>query len=156
MHMTRNNPTHLEWSLYTFDQLSNLQLQMIWQLRQAVFIVEQNCPYLDIDGLDPTCLQLCAISKGELIAYARLIPPTNQIAKIGRVIVRESHRSQGLGALLMRQAESAVVEAWDPIAIQLDAQSHLNHFYASLGYTSTGYDFIEDGIPHTRMKKWLQ
>ena len=144
-----------QWLIQSFEEMSNLQLHDIWKLRQSVFIVEQNCPYMDIDGMDPMCHHIQGYTEDNLFCYARLIPPTNHIAKIGRVIVSPQYRHLGLGTQLMQQGERWMRHNWSMKQIQLDAQSHLLTFYENLGYCSTGTEFLEDNIPHTRMKKWI-
>lgn len=147
--------SNLQWFIQSFEDMSNIQLHEIWRLRQAIFIVEQNCPYMDIDGMDPICHHIQGYIDNNLFCYARLIPPQNDVAKIGRVIVSPEYRHKGVGSMLMQQSEHWMRQNWTMTTIQLDAQSHLKHFYGNLGYTSTGYEFLEDNIPHTRMKKHL-
>ena len=147
--------SNIHWFVHSFEEMSNLQLHEVWKLRQAVFIVEQNCPYMDIDGIDPMCHHIQGYIDQSLSCYARLIPPNNDIAKIGRVIVSPAYRHNGLGSILMQESERWMRQNWSMTTIQLDAQSHLLRFYQNLGYSSTGHEFLEDGIPHTRMKKTI-
>ena len=140
------------WRTMPFVELTSMELHDIWQLRQAIFVVEQDCPYLDIDGIDPICHHVMGSNTGTLVAYARLIPPKHKTAKIGRVVVHGSRRGNGLGVKVMQTSIEWILQHWDVQYIQLDAQSHLEHFYKKMGFFSTGHEFLEDGIPHIRMK----
>jgi ElaA protein len=118
------------------------------RLRIDTFIVEQNCPYHELDGRDivPSTEHVWIEEDGEVIAYLRMYPDDAGATWIGRVLTAKAHRGRGLGALLMR---SALARATPPV--RLSAQSQLAPWYAGLGFERCGPDFIEDGIPHTPM-----
>lgn len=137
-----------------FQDLSLEELYQCMQLRQAVFVVEQNCPYLDADGKDPEAWHLMAYWQGKLVAYARLIPPGisyADYASIGRVITDAKVRKWGFGKQLMKQANQLMQAKFPNDSIKLSAQSHLTRFYESLGYRPVGAAYMEDGIPHIAM-----
>jgi len=137
-----------------FGELTITQLHDIFQLRAAVFVVEQQCDYQDIDGWDKKAQHLLVYDQQILIAYARLFEKGAQNEKyaiIGRVVVRQTHRSKGLGHLLMQQAVASLSEKGEAPAIKISAQSHLKAFYETHGFVATGNEYLEDGIPHSEM-----
>ena len=134
----------------TIDELDPRTLYRILALRSAVFVVEQDCVYLDPDGrdLEPGARQLWAEQDGELIATLRLLREDGDIARIGRVVTLPAARSSGVAAALMRRA----LELAGPVDVVLDAQRHLADWYGRLGFVRDGADFVEDGIPHVPMR----
>jgi ElaA protein len=145
---------HWQWS--PFDALSLTDLYAVMRLRQEVFVVEQDCAYLDADGEDPTCLHLLGWDGDTLIAYARVFPPgasTRPEAIIGRVVVQGARRKEGLGRAVMVEAHRRVAETWSHPPIWLSAQAHLEPWYGSLGYAVCGPGYDEDGIPHLPMRR---
>ncbi len=145
----------LDWQCLFFDDLTIQQLYAIGQLRQAVFVVEQNCPYLDLDGKDKDCWHLGAWDEQQqLVAYARICPKgiayPNDIA-IGRVVTAANARRHGLGRLLMQKAISYALTMDKEQHIRLSAQDYLLDFYKSLGFEATPNKYLEDGIAHTEM-----
>lgn len=125
----------------------------IWALRADVFVVEQNCPYADLDGrdLEPSTRQVWAEDEdGTVVATLRVLDDHDgEVARIGRVATAPAFRGRGLAARLMTAAHELAGER-DSV---LDAQSHLADWYARFGYARNGLDFIEDGIPHTPMRR---
>ena len=126
-------------------------LYRILALRSAVFVVEQNCVYLDPDGrdLEPECRQLWVESDGAVLATLRLLRDPDGAARIGRVATAPSARSSGLAKELMRRALD--LSAGRPIV--LDAQSYLLDWYARFGFVAEGEEYLEDGIPHVTMRR---
>ncbi|MEY4926221.1 MAG: GCN5-like N-acetyltransferase [Bacteroidota bacterium] len=147
----------LTWHCCPFDELSLSQLYEIMQLRQRVFIVEQNCAYLDADDKDQNSHHLLGIDDCGLAAYARLLPPNLAYAQlnessIGRVITHERVRRLGAGKALMQQAVAHTHRLFGAeLPIRIGAQSYLLAFYSSFGFVSTGKEYLEDDIPHTEM-----
>jgi ElaA protein len=140
----------LRWHDRAFDELTVAELYAITALREGVFVVEQNCPYLDADGVDPASRHLwAAADDGALHAYCRIVPAGVKFAEvsIGRVITAPAARGTGLGKELMRRA----IEACGPVAIRLGAQAHLERFYGELGFVRASEPYDEDGIPHIEM-----
>ena len=145
----------MHWNWKHWNQLSNTELYNILQLRQAIFIVEQACPYLDADGEDQHCFHLCGYQQDELVAYVRVFPPgtSKQETVIGRVITAPAIRGQGWGRPLMIKAEEYSLLEFGSHGFYLGAQAYLENFYTSLGYKRCGPNYDEDGIPHLPMRK---
>jgi ElaA protein len=131
------------------------ELQYIHMARQAVFVVEQGCAFLDADGLDERAHHLAAWSplQREPLAYARLLAPGAKYAEasIGRVLTTAAARGRGLGRETMVRALAHVAGTWPGVAVRISAQSRLERFYASLGFVVAGPRYLEDGIDHTEM-----
>jgi ElaA protein len=134
----------------TFAQLPAETAYRLWALRAEVFVVEQDCPYLDLDGRDvePSTRHLWVEREGEPVATLRLLDEGDGL-RIGRVATRAAHRGAGLAEALVR---AAVVLAGER-EVLLDAQSHLVEWYQRLGFQPSGRGFLEDGIPHTPMRR---
>jgi ElaA protein len=147
----------LHYEVKPFDQLTPWEVHEIFRLRTEVFIVEQDCAYQDVDGLDPGALHLLGRTPaGTLESYARLLPvgasyPAH--AAIGRVITSPRIRGTGEGRHLMeaaiREAERAYGAA---VPLKLGAQDYALDFYRRLGFEPAGEGYLEDGIPHTPME----
>ena len=146
----------LQWSCQPFAALSVAELYQILHWRQSVFVVEQRCAYLDADGLDPECLHLSLCNpQGELLAYARLLPPGLNGAEpaIGRVLVVPQYRRQQLARALMQRALQEITQHFGPLPVCLSAQVYLRDFYTSLGFVAQGGIYDEDGIAHQHMHR---
>lgn len=145
----------LEWSLQSFEELSTTRLYDIMQVRQAVFVVEQTCPYLDADGYDNISHHLCGHTPvGELVAYARILPTTPtypEHSSIGRVLTTMPYRRTGLGRMLMTRAIAATRRLHPHLAIKIMAQHYLEAFYQSFGFVTTSERFLYDDIWHIDM-----
>ena len=147
----------MRWACLAFGELSVQQLYAVLALRSEVFVVEQNCVFLDIDGIDPQTWHLLGTGDdGALKAYARLLPPGMKSATdavIGRVVTSPTARSGGVGRALMAEAVKQCERRWPGHAITLHAQAHLERFYASFGFAPIGDQYMEDGIAHQEMQK---
>ena len=145
----------LRWAFVPFDALSARELQDIYMARQKAFAIEQQCAYLDADGLDELAHHLAAWSRlqREPLAYARLLPPHAKYAEasIGRVVTWGLGRGRGLGRELMTRALVHLAATWPGVAVRIAAQTRLEPFYASLGFAPVGPPYLEDGIDHTEM-----
>lgn len=145
----------LHWTTVAFDDLTVRELYDLGQLRQAVFVVEQTCPYLDFDGKDVYCWHLMGKTEDNLlVACARLVPPNvsyPDIVSIGRVVVVPTWRGQGFGITLMQEALAVAQQHWKDVPIAISAQDYLLRFYQSLGFEPSDDHYLEDGIPHTKM-----
>lgn len=143
----------MKWEIKVFDQLSLQELYTILTLRTDVFVVEQACPYPEIDGKDPNCLHLLATDEGELVAYLRILPAGLSYDKvsIGRVVIKPSYRGKGLGRPMMEQAIHYITTEWKESEIKIGAQAHLAKFYGSLGFEAVSEVYLEDDIPHLDM-----
>lgn len=133
--------------------LTSGQLLEIVQTRIAVFVVEQNCAYQEVDAYDATAHHLQARLGGELAAYARVLGPHTKFAEpsIGRVIVAQRFRAHQYGRALLQEAIAFTEKTYPGTPIRLDAQSHLQGFYGSLGFVVVSDEYLEDGIPHVEM-----
>lgn len=145
----------IAFSVLPFDALTLRQLYDIMALRQEVFVVEQNCPYLDADGKDIPSWHLLGIDgDGLLVAYARLLPPGvsyEGYASIGRVVTSPARRGQSLGKQLVAEALAACRQLFADTPVQIGAQYYLLTFYQNFGFTVIGDTYLEDGIPHIHM-----
>lgn len=140
----------ISWTCKSFSELSTTELYEILRLRQSVFIVEQNCPYLDCDRKDFDSLHLMGWSDNhELLAYARIVAPEISYTEvsIGRVITSLAYRKYGFGKLLIAEAIRTIEKHYGNAPIRIGAQSYLLNFYTSFGF-QTLEPYIEDGIPH--------
>ncbi len=143
----------MQWEIKAFDQLSLQELYTILTLRTNVFVVEQACPYPEVDGKDPNCLHLLGTINGELVAYLRILPAGLRYDKvsIGRVVIKPSHRGKGLGRLMMEQAIHCITNEWKESQIIIGAQAYLEKFYQSLGFEPVSEVYLEDDIQHLDM-----
>ncbi|MBK8621832.1 MAG: GNAT family N-acetyltransferase [Saprospiraceae bacterium] len=141
--------------LKTFNDLDLTSLYHILDLRNRVFVVEQNCVYLDTDYKDLLSHHLMFTDEtGQLHAYARILPPGlvyNGKSSIGRVVTSSQQRNSGLGKQLMKEAIKNCLQLFPDTAIQIEAQSYLIRFYSSFGFVVIGEDYLLDGIPHREM-----
>ncbi|WP_337183007.1 GNAT family N-acetyltransferase [Shinella sp.] len=135
------------------ESFSAVELYALLKLRVDVFVVEQACPYPELDGKDADALHLRLLVDGETAAYARIWRPENSAPRIGRVLVSPDHRGRKLGEALMREAIHACEAHFPGMPIELSAQSHLLQFYRSLGFFPTSEEYVEDGIPHIDMRR---
>ena len=143
----------MQWEIKAFDQLSLQELYTILTLRTNVFVIEQACPYPEVDGKDPNCLHLLGTINGELVAYLRILPAGLRYdeVSIGRVVVKPIHRGKGLGRLMMEQAIHCITNEWKESQIKIGAQAYLEKFYQSLGFEPVSEVYLEDDIPHLDM-----
>jgi ElaA protein len=144
----------IHWHVLDFHQLSIDQLYQIMKLRQDIFVVEQTCPYPDMDGLDPQCKHLFAIENDQVIATTRLLPKGlahPDYAAIGRVVIAEQARGRQLGYELMQRSIDAIRDEHPKVTIKIGAQQHLEGFYNKLGFNTISEMYLEDDIPHIDM-----
>ena len=144
---------NMNWVYKNFNDLTVLELYAILKLRSEVFVVEQNCVYLDTDNKDQLSFHLSGWIGNELVAYARILPPGSafQEASIGRVVTNPQYRKTGAGKALMQRAIEKTLQQFDVSAIKIGAQLYLLSFYKSLGFKISGPEYLEDGIPHIEM-----
>lgn len=143
----------LTWEARTFAQLDTSTLHDLLRLRVDVFVVEQNCPYPELDGLDPGALHLVGRNAGqEVVAYARILPPrTDGLRHVGRVVVAPHLRGKGIGRQLVTEVHRTLIEHFGTARCALAAQAHLLAFYAAHGYVPRSQQYPLDGIPHVDM-----
>ena len=152
-----NPPITIDWKWHSFDELSTAELHSVLKLRQEIFVVEQNCAYLDCDGMDKKAWHLMGILSNtaqlELVAYLRVIYPgvkTNRPA-IGRLLTHGRMRKRGLGRQLLRQGIIHTNRTYPDYPIQVSAQLYLQPFYKSFGFFPVSEPYDEDGITHIDM-----
>ena len=148
----------MRWFLTPFADLSPFDLYTLLRLRSEVFVVEQNCVFLDMDDYDAPCQHLLGWAPdGRLAACARLVPPGVKYAEpsIGRVATSPAFRGKGLGRELMIKSLEHLYGLYGRQPVRIGAQRYLSDFYGSLGFTEAGEPYLEDGIPHVEMLKAL-
>jgi ElaA protein len=143
----------MNWQTKSFEELNVNELYEILTLRSEVFVVEQNCVFLDMDHRDQACLHLLGWENDSLVAYCRLVPPGVSYPEpsIGRVVTSPRHRSKGAGRVLMNKAISIIRETFGDQPVRIGAQHYLKGFYSSLGFEPHGDIYMEDGILHIEM-----
>ncbi len=141
------------WKLKAFDELTNIELYNILKERTLVFVVEQNCPYLEIDGKDPYSYHLFKEDNGEIIAYSRILPAgvSYQEASIGRVFVKKEYRGQGIAEELLKNSLDFIQNELKETNVKIQAQDYLRKFYNSFGFQTISETYLEDNIPHVDM-----
>ncbi|WP_149195814.1 GNAT family N-acetyltransferase [Luteimonas suaedae] len=149
-------PFPLRWQIRRFRELDLDALYGLLKLRAEVFVVEQNCAYLDPDGKDrhPDALHLLGLTEdGTLAAYLRILPPGLAFPQVsfGRVLIGAPFRGRGLGEPLLREALRAIDLQWPGADVQIGAQAHLQDYYGRHGFVPCSEPFLEDDIPHVRM-----
>ena len=143
----------MNWEYKPFKGLSAQELYSILKLRSEVFVVEQQCVYLDMDGKDRQSFHLCGWENNTLVAYARILPPGLSYAEasIGRVVSNPQYRKTGAGRSLMKLAIEKTFNQFGNVDIRIGAQKYLFNFYVTFGFTQCGPEYLEDGIPHVEM-----
>ncbi len=143
----------METIVKTFKELTIEELYELLQLRNDVFIVEQECAYQDLDGKDFKAFHVLGRKENKLVAYARIFKPGDYHleASIGRVVVKPAARGKGYGKIIMLEAMKAVMERFKTSRMSVSAQSYLKDFYNELQFKARGDEYLEDGIPHIMM-----
>ena len=141
------------WTYKHFNELTTAELYDILWLRSKVFVVEQNCVYLDNDYKDQESYHLMGTVDGKLAAYVRILPPglSYEEASIGRVLTNPDFRRTGLGKELMQKAIQKTCSQFGVNTIKISAQCYLLKFYTELGFQAYGEEYLEDDIPHVAM-----
>jgi ElaA protein len=148
---------NIEWQWTRFSDLRPAELYEALRLREAVFVVEQNCAYPDADGRDPAAWHLLGWMEAEdgrrLVAYARIFEPgvRYEEASIGRIVTAQEVRHSGLGRALMAEALRRVELVAPRQPIKLAAQRYLENFYSGFGFRTVSDPYLEDGITHVDM-----
>jgi len=139
----------------TFSELTTSELYKILQLRSEVFVVEQDCVYQDLDFKDQKALHIFGKKKEAIIAYTRVFKSGDYFEKasIGRVVISNSERKSGLGHDIIKASIASIKIHFNEAEITISAQKYLKKFYESHGFTQTGVEYLEDGIPHIRMDR---
>jgi ElaA protein len=152
----------IEWRWKRFDDLTTAEVYDMLAARSAVFVVEQNCVYGDIDGLDVDAWHLFAYAPAEtrpaLAGYLRVLLPgfphdTEKEVRIGRVLTTAKYRGLKLGNAMLERALHHILAQWPDAPVSLHAQAHLQKFYGAFGFMPSSGVHDEDGIPHVWMRR---
>ena len=144
-----------QFKVKAFKDLTVDELYAILQLRETVFVVEQNCIYNDIDNLDQVCYHLFSEDQytGKIIAYTRLVPANIKfdVPAVGRLISDKNYRGKGLGRALMMKSIEETCRLFNTNVVKISAQTYLLNFYVSIGFKPISQPYDEDGIEHIDM-----
>lgn len=148
--------TEIIWRLSHFESLTTRELYKILALRESIFIVEQDVPYVDIDGKDLQCTHLMGFLDNELVAYLRIVPKglfKPDSFSMGRVILKKSLRGGDIGRTLVRLGLDYLDSIRNGVPIRISSQLYLKNFYSQFGFVAEGEPYIEDRIPHIAMTR---
>jgi ElaA protein len=145
----------LDWRLQTFDELTTTELYGILRLRSEVFVLEQRCCFLDMDNKDQLSHHLSGYRNGELMAFARIVPPglSYEHPAIGRIVVSPRGRGAGHGIELLRVSIQKLEALYGKVPIRIGAQLYLKRFYESFGFRQSSDVYLEDDIEHIEMTR---
>ena len=148
---------NITWYHKHFNDLTTKELYQMLQLRNEVFIVEQNCPFQDLDDKDFKSFHLMGFDTDsqKIVAYTRIVPAgiSYTEASIGRVVTSSRARGEGIGKVLMEKSIQLLEELYGGVSIRIGAQYYLKKFYESFGFQAFGEIYLEDGIEHILMDK---
>lgn len=141
----------MELVIKHFKELTTDELFEIYKLRTAVFVVEQNCPYQEVDDADRVAYHLYLRDEDGIAAYLRVLPQgvAHEAAAIGRVI--SVKRRMGLGTKIVEAGIAAAKEKFHADCIEIGAQTYVRKLYENVGFIQSGPEYVEDGIPHIPM-----
>jgi ElaA protein len=141
------------WTCKKFSELSTEELYVILRLRSEVFVVEQNCVFLDMDNKDLYCDHLMGWQSGRLAGYSRIVPAEISYVEssIGRIVTSPAMRGQGIGRELLTESITTLYKLHGKRDIRIGAQLYLKKFYNSFGFVQKGEIYLEDGIEHVEM-----
>lgn len=142
-----------KWCLTTFNELNVHQLYEILKLRTDIFVVEQNCAYMELDNLDQqtNTKHLCYYENQQLVAYLRILKLSDEQLTIGRVVVAKQARKSGLGHTLLAKAINYCKKSYATLPVKISAQAHLKNYYQQHGFKQVTDIYLEDNIPHIGM-----
>jgi len=145
----------IQWIVKSFEELLPEELYQLLRLRSEVFVVEQNCVFLDLDNKDQQSIHLMGWINNNLAVYVRILPPglAYDEPSIGRVVSSPVYRRTGAGRILMEKAIELTSDLYKGENIRIGAQYYLKNFYGSLGFEIQGDIYLEDGIDHIEMLK---
>jgi ElaA protein len=143
------------WRIKRFNELSTTELYSCLELRCKVFIIEQNCPYPDLDYKDQKALHLMGECDGKIVCYSRLFNAGDYFenASIGRVVIDSEYRDRKWGNDMMQEAIVAIATYYNQTQITISAQLYLQRFYENNGFVKTSEVYLEDDIEHIEMKR---
>lgn len=145
--------SNIIWKIKTFEEFTVPELYNVLKARINVFVVEQNCPYPDLDDYDQKAVHIWAEQDGEVLANCRIFDKGIKYpeASIGRVLTTEKARGKNLGKQLIAYAIETIEARFRTDQIRISAQDYLLKFYGEFGFEDTGKKYLEDDIPHTEM-----
>ena len=145
----------LEWTIKKFHELANEELYQLLRLRSEIFVVEQQCNFMDMDNKDQKSHHLLGMKEGQLLAYSRIVPPgiSYEYPSIGRIVVSSQGRGMGLGIELMQISISTLENLYGNNSIRIGAQLYLKKFYESFGFEKSSDIYLEDNIEHIEMTR---
>lgn len=145
--------SNIVWKIKTFDEFNVPELYAILKARIDVFVIEQNCPYPDLDNYDQKAVHIWAEENGDVLAYCRIFDKGIKYdeTSIGRVLTTERARGKSLGKQLIQYAVETIENRFHTTAVRISAQDYLLRFYSGFGFEDTGKKYLEDDIPHTEM-----
>ncbi|WP_278378468.1 GNAT family N-acetyltransferase [Chryseobacterium arthrosphaerae] len=145
--------SNIVWKIKTFDEFTVPELYAVLKARIDVFVIEQNCPYPDLDNYDQKAVHIWAEEDGQVLAYCRVFDKgiKYEETSIGRVLTTEQARDKSLGKLLIQYAVETIENRFHTPEIRISAQDYLLRFYGGFGFEDTGKKYLEDDIPHTEM-----
>jgi len=140
----------MNWNIKKFNELNIEEIYKILALRNEIFIVEQDCPYLDCDDKDLNSYHLFLRENGEIVSYLRILEKgvSYDEISIGRVAVKKSYRGKGISRKMMLKAIEFIENNLSENTIKIQAQAYLLDFYSSLGFKAISEEYLEDNIPH--------
>ncbi|WP_188456103.1 GNAT family N-acetyltransferase [Virgibacillus oceani] len=143
----------MNWYIKSFQEFSADELYQIIKARVDVFVVEQACPYYELDNHDQRSIHYYLKVDNEIAAYVRIVPKESKYPEvsIGRVLVSEKFRGQGYAKEIMQRAIEYIFEEWNENKIKIQAQEYLKKFYSSFGFRQISDSYLEDNIPHIDM-----
>lgn len=146
----------MEWHILRFSELDTYTLYALLKLRVNVFVVEQNCPYPELDEKDlhPETRHILLKKGDKILGYSRILPPGvsfKDAPGVGRVCVAQTARRLGLGELVVAKAIATAKDGWPGLDIHISAQCYLQRFYESMGFVAASEPYLEDDIPHLKM-----
>lgn len=143
----------MNWKIKKFNELNIEEIYKILALRNEVFIVEQECPYLDCDDKDLNSYHLFLTENGQIVSYLRILEKgvSYDEISIGRVAVKKSYRGKGISRKMMLKAIEFIENNLSENTIKIQAQAYLLDFYSSLGFKAVSEEYLEDNIPHIDM-----
>lgn len=145
--------SNIIWKIKTFDEFTVPELYNVLKARIDVFVIEQNCPYEDLDNYDQKAIHIWAEEDGEVLANCRVFDKGIKYdeASLGRVLTTEKARGKNLGRQLIKHAIETIESRYNTSEIRISAQDYLLKFYSEFGFEDTGKKYLEDDIPHTEM-----
>jgi len=145
----------IDFYIKSFEELTTSELYELLRLRSDIFVVEQECVFLDLDSKDKEAIHIVGVKNNEIIAYARLFKPGDYYkeSSIGRVVVKKEERTYNFGHQLMDFSIKTIEDKFKTKTIKIGAQKYLKKFYESHGFYQIGEEYLEDGIIHIYMYK---